>query len=93
MKRPSPKPSPSASEMMTVPQVAEYLHYHPPTLYRLLYLRKILGFRLGADWRFRRADIEAWIAEPEVKVAPEKGNSAEMKRAGQTAAMANRIRG
>jgi hypothetical protein len=30
--------------------------------------RKIPGFRLGSDWRFRRADIDTWIVAQEIKV-------------------------
>jgi excisionase family DNA binding protein len=54
---------PTAGEIMTLPQVAEYLHCYPSTLYRLLKRRQIPGFLLGGDWRFRRADVEEWIAQ------------------------------
>ncbi len=77
MKRPSPKPSPQASEMMTVPQVAEWPTLPPVHPLSALYIRKIPGFRLAADWRFQRVDIEAWIAEREVKVTAEKTNAGE----------------
>ncbi len=70
-----------ANEIMTLPQVAEYLHCHPATLYRLLRFRKIPGFHLGGDWRFRRADIDAWIAAQQMKVPAEKDEVAVVKRA------------
>jgi excisionase family DNA binding protein len=57
------------SEIMNIAQVAEYLHTHPSTIYRLLKWQKIPAFRLGSDWRFRRADIEQWVAAQEIKVA------------------------
>lgn len=72
MKPPAREPSPPVdaviSEILNIAQVAEYLHTHPSTIYRLLKNRKIPGFRLGADWRFRRADIDKWIAAQEIKV-------------------------
>jgi excisionase family DNA binding protein len=42
--------------------LALYLHCHPNTVYRLLKERKIPAFRVGSDWRFRRSDIDEWIA-------------------------------
>jgi excisionase family DNA binding protein len=48
---------------MTLPQVAEYLHCHPTTIYRLLQRRQIPAFHLGGDWRFRRTDVREWIAQ------------------------------
>jgi excisionase family DNA binding protein len=59
------------SEIMNIAQVAEYLLTHPSTIYRLLKRRKIPAFRLGSDWRFRRADLEEWAAAQEIKVADE----------------------
>jgi excisionase family DNA binding protein len=51
-----------SSEIVTVQQLAEYLRYHPSTVYRLLRNHEIPGFKLGGSWRFRRADVEKWIA-------------------------------
>jgi len=85
MKRSAPDPSPSAGEIMTVPEAADYLHCHPSTLYRLLGRRKFPGFHLGSDWRFRRADIDAWIAAQQMKVPAEKDQVGELKRAQQPA--------
>jgi excisionase family DNA binding protein len=31
-------------------------------IYRLLSARKLPGFKVGGAWRFRRADIDSWIA-------------------------------
>jgi excisionase family DNA binding protein len=55
--------SPDAeSEVMTVRGVAQYLHCHYSTIYRLVEHRQLPGFRLGGNWRFLRSDIEKWIA-------------------------------
>lgn len=49
-------------EIMTVKDVAVYLQVHESTIYRLLKRREIPAFKLGSDWRFRRATIFKWIA-------------------------------
>lgn len=46
--------------VMTVKEVAEYLRVHQTTIYRLLRQGRLRAFRVGADWRFRQADIVAW---------------------------------
>jgi excisionase family DNA binding protein len=52
------------SEMMTVYEVAEYLHCHSITVYRLIHQKVLPGFRLsrGGDWRCFRSEIDQWIA-------------------------------
>lgn len=53
----------SAPEIvMTVKEVADYLRVNQRTVYRLAVERKIPGFKVGATWRFRRTDIDGWIA-------------------------------
>jgi excisionase family DNA binding protein len=47
-------------KVMTVADVAEYLHVHPSTIYRLLRKREIPAFRVGSDWRFNRESIDDW---------------------------------
>ena len=49
------------SGVMTLPEVAKYLHCHYSTVYRLLNKGKIPTFRVGSDWRFLRSKIDAWI--------------------------------
>jgi excisionase family DNA binding protein len=55
--------------VLTVGEVAKYLHVHPTTIYRLLKMRKLPGFRVGSDWRFNLETIEAWMQQqmPTVK--------------------------
>jgi len=47
---------------MTVKEVADYLRVNQRTVYRLAVERKLPGFKVGATWRFKRADIDGWIA-------------------------------
>jgi|HubBroStandDraft_2_1064218.scaffolds.fasta_scaffold541433_1 excisionase family DNA binding protein len=69
--------SPGAeSEVLTVRDAAELLLCHTSTIYRLVEHREVPGFRLGGGWRFRRADIEQWIAAGGVQrseTAPRRG--------------------
>jgi excisionase family DNA binding protein len=48
-------------QILTVPMLAEYLLCHPSTIYRLLKNKRIPGFRVGSDWRFRRSAIDQWL--------------------------------
>ncbi len=51
----------AADQILTVPMLAEYLLCHPSTIYRLLKNKRIPGFRVGSDWRFRRSAIDQWL--------------------------------
>ena len=55
------------SDIMTLREVADYLHCHFITVYRLIKTEGLRAFRLGSDWRFRRADLEMWIARQRVQ--------------------------
>ena len=46
--------------IMTVREVADFLHVHPSTIYRLLRQGKLPAFRVGSDWRFSREAIDRW---------------------------------
>ena len=48
-------------DILTIKEVAEYLKVTDRTLYRLAQEGKIPAFKVGASWRFKRADIDAWI--------------------------------
>jgi excisionase family DNA binding protein len=67
----SNSPTGQLGEIMTTEDVARYLVCYYETVYRLIKESKFPAFKLGSDWRFRRSDIDTWIAEHEVK--PEKG--------------------
>lgn len=48
--------------VMTVPEVADYLRVNQRTVYRMAVGHKLPAFKVGTTWRFRRADIDGWIA-------------------------------
>ena len=52
-----------APEILTVGQVAEFLHLHVMTVYRLAKEGRLPAFKVGGRWRFRRNDLESWIAD------------------------------
>jgi excisionase family DNA binding protein len=53
--------------MMTLDEVAQFLHVHPSTVYRLLKDRSIPAFKVGSDWRFNQESIEKWVKQLEAE--------------------------
>jgi excisionase family DNA binding protein len=49
-------------QVLTVREVADYLKVNERTIYRLATEGEIPAFRVGASWRFRKEDVETWIA-------------------------------
>lgn len=58
-------------EILTLDEVAAYLKAGKRTVYRLAQEGKLPAFKLGGTWRFRRSDLERWIAENTIKQKPE----------------------
>lgn len=57
----------SGDEILTIKELASYLKIAEKTAYRFASEGGIPGFRVGGSWRFRRSEIERWIAEQEQK--------------------------
>ena len=51
------------SDILTVGQVAELLHLHAMTVYRLAKEGKLPGFKVGGRWRFRQDAMESWMVD------------------------------
>ena len=49
------------TDILTIREVADYLRITEKTAYRLAGSEKLPGFKVGGSWRFRRAEIDAWI--------------------------------
>lgn len=49
-------------EILTIDEVAAFLKAGKRTVYRLAASGKLPAFKLGGTWRFRRADLDQWIA-------------------------------
>lgn len=52
----------SEVEILTLDEVAAYLKAGKRTVYRLAAEGKLPAFKLGGTWRFRRRDLDRWIA-------------------------------
>lgn len=50
------------SEILTLEEVAAYLKAGKRTVYRLAHKGEIPAFKLGGTWRFRRSELDRWIA-------------------------------
>ena len=50
------------NEILTIDEVAAYLKAGKRTVYRLAASGKLPAFKLGGTWRFRRGDLDQWIA-------------------------------
>ena len=48
-------------EILTIADVASYLKVTEKTLYGLAQKGDLPGFKVGGQWRFRRAAIDSWI--------------------------------
>lgn len=49
-------------EILTIDEVAVYLKAGKRTVYRLAASGQIPAFKLGGTWRFRRIELDQWIA-------------------------------
>jgi excisionase family DNA binding protein len=55
------------AEVLTLEEVADFLHVHSSTIYRLLKNRRIPAFKVGSDWRFNQESIEQWVKNLETE--------------------------
>lgn len=53
------------AEILTTDEVADYLRVHPRTVLRMAERGTIKHSKVGGQYRFRRADIEAMVAPVE----------------------------
>jgi excisionase family DNA binding protein len=58
---------PDTAVVMTVKELAEYLHVHPSTIYRLLKTSQLPAFKVGSDWRFNVEEIDRWRRDRETE--------------------------
>ena len=47
--------------LLTTEQVANYLKIDKFTVFRLVAQKKLPAFKVGNQWRFKRALLEAWL--------------------------------
>jgi excisionase family DNA binding protein len=68
---------------MALREVAEYLGCSKVTVYRLLKHGEFPAFRLGGDWRFRRSDIDKWIAQQQQQAPQPEETPSKPRRRGR----------
>ena len=59
----------SPEELLTLDEAVKFLGTSKPTLYRLLGQDEIKGLKVGRQWRFRRADLTAYMERGPVAVS------------------------
>jgi excisionase family DNA binding protein len=59
------------AEILTIDEVATYLKAGKRTVYRLAASGQLPAFKLGGTWRFRRGELDRWIASRIEKAADE----------------------
>jgi excisionase family DNA binding protein len=62
-----PPAPPAPPEVMNVEQAAAFLQIAEATVVELAAAGKLPGRKLGADWRFSRAALVAWLSGPETR--------------------------
>ena len=50
-------------EILTLQDVAKYLKMSERTIYGYAQQGKLPGIKVGAAWRFRKADLDNWLEE------------------------------
>ena len=48
-------------QVLTLPDVANYLGVHRATIYKFAQKGEIPAFKVGSNWRFQKKDIDSWI--------------------------------
>jgi excisionase family DNA binding protein len=51
------------AKVITIGELAEYLHVHRSTIYRLLKKGELPGFKIGSDWRFNVEAVDQWLMQ------------------------------
>lgn len=47
---------------LTTKEVARYLRVNPYTVYRLVSQKKLPAYKVGSQWRFKRAVLDQWLS-------------------------------
>ena len=59
----------TSEDLLTLDEAVKFLGTSKPTLYRLLGLDEIKGLKVGRQWRFRKADLTAYMERSPVAFA------------------------
>lgn len=53
--------------LLTIDEIAEFLHMNPMTVYSWVKDGKIPAFKIGKVWRFRQIEIDKWLKKQKYK--------------------------
>jgi excisionase family DNA binding protein len=67
----------SEDEILTIREVAALLKIGEKTTYTMAQSGQLPGFKVRGQWRFRRADIDQWIARQVDRAAEDAGSDQE----------------
>ncbi len=62
-----------SDEILTLPEVAQLLKVAEKTVYSMAQKGLLPAFKVGGQWRFKRADLDQWIEDQ--KAASRDGES------------------
>jgi excisionase family DNA binding protein len=62
-----------SDEILTLPEVAQLLKVAEKTVYSMAQKGQLPAFKVGGQWRFKRADLDQWIEDK--KAASRDGES------------------
>jgi len=65
------------AKVITIGELAVYLHVHRSTLYRLLKKGQLPAFKIGSDWRFNVEAIDQWRMQQRTALNEVSQNEAE----------------
>jgi excisionase family DNA binding protein len=54
--------------LLTLDNVAQYLHVHRSTIYRMIKKNQLPAFKFGGEWRFNPESIERWRSVAEQNI-------------------------
>ena len=54
-------------QILTIKQVSDFLQVNERTIYKLAKCGELPSFKVGGQWRFRKADIDGWIEGKKVQ--------------------------
>src|SRR5579862_9705673 len=66
---PEVAPAGEADELLTLDEAVQFLGTSKPTLYRWLAQGELKGRKVGKQWRFRKADLVAYLERDPLAVA------------------------
>ncbi len=52
---------------LTLEQIAEYLQMSTSSIYKMAQAGKIPSYKVGRQWRFKKEEIDKWVAKQKPK--------------------------